>query len=292
MAGRLRNRMLNVAARTILFRDVNAHFQQARGRLKLAPFPGGFLDSLLSPYLYLQPTIPAFEYPRSDLPAQVHFVGPLLPDPPAGFAPPAWWNDLQDARRPVIHVTQGTSATDASQLIAPTLQALAGENVLVVATTGGRSVESLGLDSIPANARVEKFIPYAHLMPHISAMITNGGYGGVQSALMHGVPLIVAGTTEDKPEIANRVAWSGVGINLKTKTPAPARVREAVHRLMSDPRYRLKARELRAEMARYHAPAEAAALLEELATTKQPVTRHASVTRAGVPRLSVPGASG
>ena len=36
-------------------------------------------------------------------------------------------------------------------------------------------------------------------------MLTNGGYGGVQYALAHGVPLVVAGDTEDKPEVAARV---------------------------------------------------------------------------------------
>lgn len=271
--GRLRNRFLNGVAREILFRDVNAHFQQVRSRLKLPPFRRGFLDSLVSPYLYLQPTIPAFEYPRSDLPSQVHFVGPILPEPAADFTPPAWWSELLDVRRPLIHVTQGTSATDSAQLIVPTLQALATEDVLVVATTGGKPVESVRLDPFPANARVERFIPYIHLLPHVSVMITNGGYGGVQSALANGVPLIVAGTTEDKPEIANRIAWSGVGLNLKTKSPTPAQIQAAVRRLVTEPRYRKQAQALQAEMASYHAPVEAAMLLEELAMTEQPVVR-------------------
>jgi UDP:flavonoid glycosyltransferase YjiC (YdhE family) len=30
-------------------------------------------------------------------------------------------------------------------------------------------------------------------------MVTNGGYGGVQAALANGVPLVVAGATEEKP---------------------------------------------------------------------------------------------
>jgi UDP:flavonoid glycosyltransferase YjiC (YdhE family) len=36
-------------------------------------------------------------------------------------------------------------------------------------------------------------------------MVTNGGYGGVQMALAHAVPLVVAGAKEDKPEVAGRV---------------------------------------------------------------------------------------
>jgi hypothetical protein len=65
----------------------------------------------------------------------------------------------------VVHVTRGTVATDADQLLLPTLRALADEDVLVVATTGGSPVESLGIGRPPAKARVERFIPDAHYCP-------------------------------------------------------------------------------------------------------------------------------
>ena len=35
--------------------------------------------------------------------------------------------------------------------------------------------------------------------------VTNGGYTGVTLALAHGVPLVQAGTTEEKAEIAARI---------------------------------------------------------------------------------------
>ena len=52
-------------------------------------------------------------------------------------------------------------------------------------------------------------------------MITNSGYGGIQQALAYGVMLIAAGKTEDKAENGARIAWSGVGIDLKTDSPTP-----------------------------------------------------------------------
>jgi UDP:flavonoid glycosyltransferase YjiC (YdhE family) len=78
-------------------------------------------------------------------------------------------------------------------------------------------------------------------------MITNGGYGGVQMALSHGVPLIVAGASEDKPEVAARVAWSGAGLNLKTGKPTPQAVRKAVRTILDDSRYRARAQALASE---------------------------------------------
>jgi UDP:flavonoid glycosyltransferase YjiC (YdhE family) len=170
-----------------------------------------------------------------------------------------------------VHVTQGTSATDPRDLIVPTLQGLANEDVLVVATTGGKPISGVELDRLPDNARLESFLPHAHLLPHVSIMITNAGYGGVQVALAHGIPLIAAGASEEKPEIAARIAWSGVGVDLRTRTPSPEQVRRAVQRLLRDPSYRERARSMSAEIALYDAATRSAQLLEQLARTRQPV---------------------
>jgi hypothetical protein len=94
--------------------------------------------------------------------------------------------------------------------------------------TGGRTSSprpgrwvSLGLPHVPANARVAAYLPFSEVMEHVSVYVTNGGYGGVQYALSAGVPIVAAGTTEDKPAVGNRVADSGVGRNLRTATPSP-----------------------------------------------------------------------
>lgn len=266
--GRLRNRLLYKLVDRMIFRDVQRHYDAAAARHGWPIFP---FRPAASPYLYLQPSLPSFEYPRRDLPPQVHFIGPLLPEPPrTRRSLPAWWDDVIDPAKTVVLVTQGTIATDAGQLLVPSLQALAGEDVLVVATTGGPSAAQLGL-SVPANARVEAFVPFTELMPHVDILLTNGGYGGVSIALAHGVPVICAGTSEDKPEVCNRVAWSGLGINLKTATPTVAQIRDAVRRMRSDSRYRQRAQALQAEAARHDAPAEAARLLVQLAQSKRPI---------------------
>lgn len=270
--GWLRNACLNWASNWLVFRDPTVQINTARASVGLPPCRKGFFDLGLSPFLYLQGTVRAFEYPRRDLPPQVHFVGPFLSDPPASFTPPAWWDDLK-SNRPVVHVTQGTVATKADDLIVPTLQALADEDVLVVATMGGQPIEDMKLDLIPTNTRIERFIPHYHLLPHVDVMITNGGYNGVQMALANGVPMVAAGQTEDKPEVCARIEWSGVGINLKTKTPTPKQVKDAVKKLLASPQYRQKAQLLKSEITQHDAPTEAASLLEKLAITKQPVIK-------------------
>jgi UDP:flavonoid glycosyltransferase YjiC (YdhE family) len=102
---------------------------------------------------------------------------------------------------------------------------------------------------LPANARLERFIPHDRLLPHVDVMVTNGGYGGVQQALANGVPLVVAGDSEDKPEVAARVHWSGAGVDLRTGSPSKAMVSRAVRRVLTHPSYRRRARALQAEIA-------------------------------------------
>ena len=76
-------------------------------------------------------------------------------------------------------------------------------------------------------------------------MVTNGGYGAVQRALSTGIPLVVAGNTEDKPEVAARVAWAGAGIDLSSGTPTPKAIRAAVREVLGDGRYMGRARDSR-----------------------------------------------
>jgi UDP:flavonoid glycosyltransferase YjiC (YdhE family) len=280
LPGQVRNRFLNFVVSKLIFREVNQYYDKMRQELGFSKSGKFFFEALPSPYLYLQGTVPSFEYPRRDLPSQVHFVGPFIDTPATQFTPPAWWDDLK-GDRPVVHVTQGTVNNNNDDLLVPTLKALAGEDVLVVATTGGQPVETVGLASLPPNSRVAPFIPHANLLPYVDVVITNGGYGGVQIALAHGIPLVVAGGTEDKPEVAARIEWSGVGINLKTKNPSPEQLREAVAKIRSEPGYREKARQIQAEMARHDAATESALLLEELIATRQPLV--SSPQLAGLP---------
>jgi UDP:flavonoid glycosyltransferase YjiC (YdhE family) len=96
-----------------------------------------------------------------------------------------------------------------SDLIIPTMTALAErEDILVVVALGKKGAALPAGTTIPANSRVTDFIPFDDLLPHCSLFITNGGYGAFQHAISNGTPLIVAGTTEDKPEVAARAEVS------------------------------------------------------------------------------------
>lgn len=244
--GRLRNSVLRTVAERAIFGGIQKE-ADAMARREVGRDLGGFvLDWAGRADAYVQFTVPEFEYPRADLPATVHFAGPLPPSP-SDPAVPTWWSDL-DGTRPVVHVTQGTIAnSDFGQLVVPTIAALAASDVLVVVSTGGRSVDALA-GKLPDNVRVAEYLPYDRLLPLVDVLVTNGGYGGVQQGLAHGIPLVVAGQTEDKVEVCARVGWSGAGVNLRTSTATSAQVARAVHLVRSDPSFRANAQRIGAAM--------------------------------------------
>jgi MGT family glycosyltransferase len=264
LLGRLRNGALNALVEKVVFADIHKHFQQVRHDLGLVPSDRFCFDlTVATAPVYLQGTIPEFEYPRHDLPDNVHFVGALLPDTPGDTELPDWWGEL-DTSRPVVLVSQGTVKIDPELLIHPAIDALTDEDVFVVVTTGGTAPDDILSRRNPGNVRVERFIPFADLLPKVDVAVLNGGYGGTQQALMHGIPVAVAGVTEGKNEVAARVAWSGSGINLKTETPTPAQIRTAVRTLLSNPSYRARAQQLQARYAEHDDVSVAATLIEQL----------------------------
>lgn len=273
--GRARNRSLNWMVRSLVFGEAQRAAGEIRTELGLPPLPGFFMDwSSLVAQRVLHPSVPELEYPRSDLPDNVEFTGAMLPRGVDDFVPPPWWGDVVAAReagRPVVLVTQGTVATDPENLLLPAVEALVGEDVLVVGTTGAAEAgDVIPVAQRPANLRLERFIPFTELLPHTDVMVTNGGFGGVQTALAHGVPLVVAGKTEDKMEVNARVAWSGAGVSLRTDTPTPEQVRTGVRTVLGDASYGERARELAAAYARYDGVARAADVLLEVAGRTEP----------------------
>ncbi len=220
---RLRNVAMNWATEHVVMADIQRLARRCLAECGSPPFPGYLID--LQPRVvdaFLQGTVESFEYPRSDLPASIRFVGPIVAPPPTRFASPDWWDDLA-AARPVVHVTQGTlDNADLGRLLVPTMTALAHDDVLVVATTGGP-------DPAPSAPPYRPTPAWSGSSPTTSCTAPGRRHGhqrrlhgsGVQQALAHGVPLVVAGDSEDKPEVAARVQWSGAGLNLRRAATRP-----------------------------------------------------------------------
>ncbi|KAI6588281.1 hypothetical protein MCOR04_004184 [Pyricularia oryzae] len=111
---------------------------------------------------------------------------------------------------------------------------------------GGQMAEDVeaGLGS---NVKVLDYFPYSEILPYADVFVANGGYGGFMQGVMNGVPMVIAGEVKDKGEVAACMERAGLGINLKTATPAQEHVIAAVDKVLSDPIYRKRAMELKKE---------------------------------------------
>jgi UDP:flavonoid glycosyltransferase YjiC (YdhE family) len=264
-----RNILLNALVQRVALRPVQTAYTQVYESVHGRRPPGFAFDWYATTDAVVQLTVPSFEYPRPDAPVDIHFAGPANRRAARRGPLPEWWDDLR-TDKPVVVVTQGTfTNTDWGELVRPALDALAGEDVLVVVTTGGPPVASLG--PLPPNVRAAEFVPYDELFPLTDVLVTNGGYGGIHFAMAHGVPVVTAGDTEDKPEACARVAWSGVGVNLRTGQPSAAAINRAVMRVLASPQHRVAARRLAAEIADSRGVDELVSVIQALHSSRQAV---------------------
>jgi|WetSurMetagenome_2_1015567.scaffolds.fasta_scaffold00022_27 MGT family glycosyltransferase len=264
--GRYRDKIAKIIFR-LLFRNVEKDINALRAKIGLPAMTRFFVEQTVADsVLALKFTTEAFEFPRKRIPPNIRFVGPVLPETDAD--PKFSWMDRLTEGRPVVFITQGSVDNDLDKLILPSLKALRDENVTLVVSTGGRPAEGLQNRLQGRNVIFEPYIPYAHVMPRVSVMITNGGYGGVSTALSYGVPLVVAGNSEDKPEIASRIVYCGAGIDLKTDRPSARKIRTSVTKILRQPSFRRNAERVRDDFAKHDAVKESVDLIEGILAGK------------------------
>jgi UDP:flavonoid glycosyltransferase YjiC (YdhE family) len=244
-----------------------------RKLLNLDPLPYGARPESFtySPLLHIQASSPRLEFnhePRSrsgSIPTC--FVGPLVAPANQSYDNlPSWWRDLGGDERPIIGITQGTLAMDPTSLIIPAIQSFQDSNRVILVVISPHAASIAETTGHPKNAHFATFLPYHLLLPRLSLLITNGGYGSITQALSHGVPLLCAGQTEDKPDTAARVVWSGAGIDLKTDSPSAAQVREAADEILfnSSLRFKERARQVGDELSALGGAQKACDALENL----------------------------
>jgi MGT family glycosyltransferase len=144
------------------------------------------------------------------------------------------------------------------------LEALRDLPVGVVATVG-RDLDPGEVGPLPANARGERFVPQADLLPHCALVVHHAGAGTAFGVLAHGLPSVLLPQSADNFVIAERVADAGAAESLMPGEVSPGRVREAAEKVLSDDSFRHRADRLASEIAAMPGPDEVAALLAEQA---------------------------
>ncbi|RYP45040.1 hypothetical protein DL768_008555 [Monosporascus sp. mg162] len=241
-----------------IFSKAQAVFDNILRDLGGEPVDGFFPDApYLWPDRFLQMCPSSMQWSRSDAPSSVRFAGgmPKLPESTDTTILPSekpawWWTDVANnpAKKDIVFVCQGTVRMDWNAIVIPTMEALKDRpNTLVVVALGKRGAALDPKTHVPENARVADYIPFDDILPLSSVLVHNGGYGGVRASLAHGTPLVVAGDSEDKPEMCAIAEWAGVAVNLRTGNPTSEALRAGVDKVLSDPKYKEAAQRIQAE---------------------------------------------
>jgi glycosyltransferase len=187
---------------------------------------------------------------------------------PAEAAPlealPDWW---PGSRNPLVYATLGTVTGSQEQFVSlhrAVVDALAGAPVRVLLTTGSSEVlESLG--TLPAHVHAEAYYPQAAVMPHAAAMIGHGGLGTTLLGLAAGVPMVVLPLFADQPYNAARVAALGASLVVPGGADGVSGIGGALQQVLDEDLFRIRAREVEAEVAGLPPVTHAVSLLERWA---------------------------
>lgn len=249
MRGKVRHRLVRAMLHSTLRRSVKA-FNEVLAVEGLPPVSVGDWFDLphRSARRYFQDGVPGMDYPRSDLPENVTFVGSLVP---AGKElPPELTNRLRNHPDGTVVVSQGTvDNRDTGKLIEPALNAFRDLPHLVVVTTGGTHTDELRRQFPQDKVLIEDYLDFGSILKYARAFVCNGGYGSVMSALEHGVPVLGAGSREGKNDINARLDHLGLGVDLGTERPTADQLRVGLARVLHDRRIAQNVERIRQEFA-------------------------------------------
>jgi MGT family glycosyltransferase len=251
IAGKIKQNLLRYVADKFLFKPSNKLMHSILEQHGIDHNNSNVFDIIVKKSSYLlQSGTPGFEYKRSDLGKNIKFIGPLLPWSSKKQQQP-WFDARLKQYKKVVVLTQGTVEKDVTKLLVPALEAFKNTDTLVICTTGGSQTKELKTAFPHKNLIIEDFIPFNDIMPYANAYITNGGYGGVMLGIENKLPLVVAGVHEGKNEICARVGYFKLGVNLKTETPSPIQIRQAIDSVMEDATYKKNVAKLAKEFAMF-----------------------------------------
>ena len=211
--------------------------------------------------LYLHPFPVSFGQ-RPDSPV----VRPVRPDRGSPSAAPAAWVAALGGDRPFVYVTSGTELPSVTFPWREVLAAVSGLDVDAVATIGPH-VDPAAIGAVPANVRVERFVPQADLLARASAVISHGGAGTVLGAASHGRPQLVVPLFADQWENGVAVGDAGCGIVLGPDRRRVEDLDRSLRTILASPSHRDAARRVADEIAAMPAATTVALEIEALAAS-------------------------
>jgi MGT family glycosyltransferase len=231
---------------------------QARVALGL-PALEHVIEQLDAAELYLLGTSRAFDFPVQHTPEKLKYVGPQLGEPAWSQPWVSPW-PVSDTR-PLVAVGFSTTFQNHAGVLQAVVDAAADLPVKTLVTLGQIShKEVIAAD----NAVLVQSAPHDGVMREAAVVITHGGHGTVNRALVHQKPLLIIPHGRDQDENAIRVTSRGAGLSLPCAANRDE-IRRALLRLLEEPSFAQAARQLGGAIAEEAKNSRAVEFLEDLA---------------------------
>ncbi len=211
----------------------------------------------------------AFDFPRNGLPACFHYSGPFHDDrsgDPIDFP----YKRLTTGA-PVIYASMGTLQNRQDKVFAAIAAACAGLPVQLVLSLGNPRQKTL--PNLPGSPLVVAYAPQLDLVKRSAMVITHAGLNTVLETLSQGVPMVAIPITNDQPGVAARLGWLGAGEVVPLASLRADRLRTAVQKVLTEPRYRECAVAMQQEIRAIDGVRRAADIAEQALNTRLPVLR-------------------
>jgi MGT family glycosyltransferase len=170
----------------------------------------------------------AFDYPRTGLPPEFHYTGPLRGSSMTPVAFP--WERLDG--RPLIYASLGTLQNSRLPLFRCFAEACHGLDAQLVLTHGG-GLSQEEAHSLPADVVVVSYAPQLELLSRASLTLSHAGLNTVLDSLSCGVPVIAVPLTYEQPAIAERLRFTGAGEIVAPPVVKADRLRHVVRAVLS-----------------------------------------------------------
>jgi len=202
-----------------------------RARRGLPPVRG-LVDYLLGvPDLSLALFPDWFAAPPPDWPRPLYQAGFPLFDPAPDAVASAELRAFLDAGTPPVVFTPGTGNRQARAYFDAAARAVAELGLRAVFLTPHR-------EQVPAVLGPalcwQEYVPLKALLPHVAALVHHGGIGTTAEALRAGTPQLVVPLAHDQFDNAARVVRLGVGASLHATKVSPARMAQALRRVVGN----------------------------------------------------------
>ncbi len=214
----------------------------------------------LSGDCYLHPFPASF---CADPPWPFERIRPPSSAAPAGEEGPEWLRSFGSAR-PGVYVTFGTEPAAAAAPWAALLEALGDRDVDALVTTGDHA-DVTTVARVPANVRVERYVPQSDVLVRAAAVISHAGAGTMLGTAAAGVPQIVAPVFADQWENADAIAATGAAIVCEEDERTPSLLGSALDRILAEGGYRSAAASVAREMGTMPSASDHVPMLEILA---------------------------